>query len=607
MRLPLLLILALPAAAGDEALDLVRALAGAPLATRDREILQKDERFAAHFEGPQPHLLPEVRQALDDPLSVLELAARLAREEVPGSGPPGDRAGERLYDEIPEVIRGYVGDVTSFARRSAVSIGRALAPLSPEEVAFLREALPRWVGRTRPEDIERANRGEEDVEERDRLLRAAALCAKVDLPALQKAAQDLLSQVVSLPQELRADWKGVVRVETDLGPIVVRGVGNDAGDADAFLLIDLGGDDEYTFPEKAEPRRIRILIDCGGNDLYLSRGPFAWGSALLGVSILLDVAGNDDYRGRDWSLGCGLAGAGWLFDRAGDDRYYGGLGSQGIGVFGTGRIVDAAGDDEYVADCYCQGFGGSGGRGMLLDCGGDDLYLAGRDEEDIWRRPATYVTFAQGSAFSHRFGTVYKDEQGQQRFRITGQIPGGAGMLVDLGGNDRYLADVFGQGSAYWYSLGILYDGGGDDFYRATWYGQGVGTHCAVGCLLDAGGNDRYLSRTTSQGCGHDFSAGILRDLGGDDRYEGQGLCQGAGNALSGLGLLIDDGGDDAYHCDERCWGFGSTVDKHPEAAPFGFFLDRAGSNRYSGAAADVAKPGARWTQPPRGFGVDGK
>jgi len=585
----------------------------AELAIKDKEILIAHEERRPFFAEAEPFLLPAVRAALDRPLSISAGARQQAQRAhraaglleaqialgigagIPAALPPGD----------PQAFPGFgaVAPVAAAASRAARAVERVYAAT---DVAFLRDALPRWLSRTTPEARAKAQGGDEDVEERTRMLRAAAMLAKVNRFELAAAWAELVATVEAQLPLLRAS-KGpekTVTVETPDGPVVLRGAGNDGGACDALVLIDWGGDDEY---HAAPARAVRVVLDLAGNDLCLSKEPFGWGGALLGLSLHLDVEGDDDYRGGDWSLGCGAGGHGALWDLAGNDRYYGGLGSIGVGLFGTGVLKDDAGDDAYVAGLFCEGFGGSGGVGALIDRAGDDSYLAGRDEEDIWRRVATYVTFAQGSAFGHRFGHIEADPAGgARRWKMTGQIPGGVGLLFDGGGGDRYDADVFGQGAAYWYSLGLLVDGGGgDDRYRATWYGQGVGTHAAAGCVVDEGGDDGYVSRNTSQGCGHDFSVGILHDLKGNDRYVGMTLCQGAGNAFSGLGILIDEAGDDDYHCGSQAWGFGSREPRRPDAEPWGFFLDLGGSNRYAGIPG-IAAGGSRWRQGDRGFGCDG-
>ncbi len=587
-------------------------VAEADLAVKDREILIAHEERKPFFAEADPFLLPAVRKALDKPLAIAPDARQRARAVhrakglleaeialgvgagIPAALPPGE----------PQAFPGFaaVAPVAAAASRAVRAVERAYAGA---DGAFLRATLGRWLSRTTPEARATAQGGGEDVDERTRMLRAAAMMAKVDRFGLAAAWAELVATVEAQLPLLRATPapEKNVTVATAEGPVVLRGPGDDGGACDALVLIDWGGDDEY---HAAPARPVRVLIDLAGNDLYLSKEPSGWGGALLGLSLHVDVEGDDDYRGGDWSLGCGVGGHGALWDLAGNDRYYGGLGSIGVGLFGSGVLKDDGGDDAYVAGLFCQGFGGSGGVGALVDRSGDDGYLAGRDEEDIWRREATYVTFAQGSGYGHRFGHIEEDPTGgARRWKMTGQIPGGVGMLFDGAGLDRYDADVFGQGAAYWYSLGLLVDGGGDDRYRATWYGQGVGTHAAAGCVVDEGGDDCYTSRNTSQGCGHDFSVGILHDVAGNDRYVGMTLCQGAGNAFSGLGILIDEAGDDDYRCGAQAWGFGSREPRRPDAEPYGFFLDLGGLNRYQGLPG-VASPGARWKQGERGFGCDG-
>ncbi len=581
----------------------------ADLAIKDREILIAHEERKPFFAEADPFLLPAVRGALDRPLAIVPGARERARAVhrakglleteialgigagIPAALPPGS-------PDLPPAV----APIAAAASRAARAVERAYAGA---DVAFLRDTLGRWLSRTTPEARAMAQGGGEDTAERTRMLRAAAMLATVNRFDLAAAWAELVATVeAQLPLLLAsAGPEKTLAFETPDGPVVLRGSGNDGGPCDALLLIDWGGDDEL---HASPARAVRVVIDLAGNDLCLSKEPFGWGGALLGLSLHVDVAGDDDYRGGDWSLGCGVGGHGALWDLAGDDRYHGGLGSIGVGLFGTGVLKDDGGDDAYVAGVFCEGFGGSGGTGALVDRSGNDTYLAGRDEEDIWRREATYVTFAQGSGYGHRFGHIEDDPAGgPRRWKMTGQIPGGVGMLFDGGGSDRYDADVFGQGSAYWYSLSLLVDGGGDDRYRTTWYGQGVGTHAAAGCVVDEGGDDSYFSRNTSQGCGHDFSVGILHDVAGNDRYTGMTLCQGAGNALSGLGILIDEGGDDEYRCGAQAWGFHSREPRRPDAEPYGFFLDLGGANRYQGVAG-IARGASRWRQGERGFGQDG-
>jgi hypothetical protein len=633
-NLVLLALLPLLAVAGDEppgAIDQIRAWVPDPaeLTIKDRGLLRGHADRKALFPDPDPWLWPSVRAALDKPLEVADTAEAVARKALaaktpfrvwkalePYGGHRGEIAEEIPAYELAELrklealhpkARAAIERLYGCASIAATNVGLALKPLDAEEQEFLRENLTRWLGRTTDADRERSLKGEENVEERKALMRCAVLMSKVDEPYLRAAAATVQVAVAqAIPDLLLQKNLAAKRtvIETPLGPIVLRGSGGGGGVEDALILIDFGGDDEFKTAKEPKDRPVRIVIDLAGDDLYLAQSPFAWGSALLGVSVLADASGDDDYRGADWSLGCGVGGHAVLWDLAGSDRYMGGLATQGVGIFGSGLLVDGAGDDDYHAGVFAQGFASSGGVGVIVDRAGNDTYLAGRDEEDMWRRPKTWVTFAQGSSYSHRFGHILTEEGKPRRWKMTGQVAGGIGLLFDGGGDDRYHADVFGQGAAYWYGLAALVDIGGNDRYRTTWYGQGVGTHAAVGCVVDAAGNDSYHSRNTSQGCGHDFSAGILVDRAGNDRYRSLTLSQGAGNASSGIGVLIDEGGDDHYHCRNNAWGVGRPLPKRPELAPYGFFVDMGGKNSYTGNYADKRTKGT-WRRGERGFGVD--
>jgi len=629
--LPLLALLPLVALAGDASpgpIEQIRTWVPAPeeLSIKDRGLLRGHADRKEFFPDPDPWLMPAVRRALDNPLAVAGEAEAAARAAVKAKAPwdvwralkpytlvgsLGLAGGNADIQNLPELhpeTRAAINRIYVMAGIAQRFVEEALAALTEEERTFLRANLTGWFTRTEPEDEERAKKGEEDEEGRKALMRCAELMTKVDGRKLREASymlQHAVDQALPALRKQKELKPGRTVVETPHGPIVLRGSSGGGGTEDALLVIDFGGDDEYKSVKEPEPRPVRIVIDLGGDDIYLSQSNFSWGSAMLGVSLLVDAGGDDDYRGGDWSIACGLAGHGVVWDLEGNDRYMGGLCTQGVGVFGTGLLLDCGGDDDYHAGVFAQGFAGTGGIGVIVDRSGDDSYLAGRDEEDIWRRAKTWVTFAQGSAYSHRFGHIVTEEGKPRKWKMTGQVAGGIGMLIDGGGDDRYHADVFGQAAAYWYSLGLLVDLGGDDRYRTTWYGQGVGTHAAVGCLVDVAGNDRYQSRNTSQGCGHDFSAGILVDRAGNDEYRSVSLSQGAGNAASGIGILIDEGGDDSYRCRNHGWGIGRPLKDRPELAPYGFFIESGGNNTYEGNFAAQRTRGA-WRQGERGYGMDG-
>jgi hypothetical protein len=138
---------------------------------------------------------------------------------------------------------------------------------------------------------------------------------------------------------------------------------------------------------------------------------------------------------------------------------------------------------------------------------------------------------------------------------------GGIGTLLDLGGNDHYVAGEFSQGGAYFVALGILRDVSGDDRYDGTRYNQGFGVHSACGILMDDEGNDRYHCEVAAnQGSAWDLGAGWLVDGAGDDRYDCHGLAQG-GSSMNGFSVLLDLGGHDEYRARDSCQGFGGSTE----------------------------------------------
>ncbi len=144
------------------------------------------------------------------------------------------------------------------------------------------------------------------------------------------------------------------------------------------------------------------------------------------------------------------------------------------------------------------------------------------------------------------------------------------GMLIDLSGDDRYVAGDMAQGAGI-YGVGVLADYRGNDYYRMGSMGQGFGVF-GVGMLLDKDGNDKYLISAMGQGTGSTLGYGVLCDLRGNDKYfadrtqqlgklipDDLSHVQGAGLSIrspdwvnnpsiyGGIGFLSDGGGNDFY------------------------------------------------------------
>lgn len=107
---------------------------------------------------------------------------------------------------------------------------------------------------------------------------------------------------------------------------------------------------------------------------------------------------------------------------------------------------------------------------------------------------------------------------------------GGASLLFDLGGTDRYRAAARAQASVQGPAVAILADLEGDDRYEVGSAGQahavpGASNEAALAFLLDAGGADRYTFETQAAVVGRPSDArAVLLDLQGRDRYTSTAL-----------------------------------------------------------------------------------
>jgi hypothetical protein len=383
---------------------------------------------------------------------------------------------------------------------------------------------------------------------------------------------------------------------TPLGRVKVAGAGDNKHSGEYRLLIDLGGNDSYeNVAAPLEPGSVSIIIDLAGNDsVHWDRaaGP---GAGLLGLGIWVDMAGDDRYTGGSLGLGAGLLGADLLWDAAGDDIYEARGLSQGAGQYGIGMLFDDGGNDRYRSGINGQGYGGSGGFGVLADSEGNDDYFCGdfipdQVQKRIDRHVSMhYLSLCQGYGFG-----------------IRTKISGGIGLLLDREGNDRYKVDIFGQGAAYWFGLGLLVDGAGDDHYEAFEHAQGEGLHLAAGLLSDWGGNDHYSGYEHTQGVGKDRGAGVLYEAAGNDIYQSFRESQGAGLASYGVGLIVDVDGDDHYKAKINSQGYaGSPEPGFPgKEWPTGILLDLGGRDVFDQPYTDEVNSAGR-IQNKQGVAID--
>ena len=388
--------------------------------------------------------------------------------------------------------------------------------LAPEDVAFLQDDL-------RTKMLQLTLQGDTSLVD---------VLARADMAHAAAAAQRVASATVAASDLLPAT--GCERV-LDL-PFVVVGAPCDdvyAASETVFILIDYGGNDVYLNNAGAGIAGVGVglAIDQGaGADVY-DAAAGAQGSAIAGVGILVDEGGSDSYDLAQFGQGFGAAGIGLLYDQgAGDDRYTSdkatSIATKAGGLGGIGILRDDGGSDLYqVGGLDGFVYGAAGGLGLMLEYGDapGDLYLA-EDQHiillgsDLGNFVGPVQVSAEVSAtailFEEAGDTVYVcGEHVRQGCQGAGGV-GGLALHLDLAGDDSYslgqsitpvqlgVLPVFpsGQGIAYGEGsappgpgVGVLRDFGGNDAYVADRFAQGYATG-GLGALLDEGsGIDLYM------------------------------------------------------------------------------------------------------------------
>jgi hypothetical protein len=223
--------------------------------------------------------------------------------------------------------------------------------------------------------------------------------------------------------------------------------------------------------------------------------------------------------------------------------------------------IDFAGNDIYADKGGPAQGSGILGAGLLLDVEGDDTYRSS--------------IFSQGCALL------------------------GVGMLADLAGDDAYRVEQFGQGCAL-FGIAVLADRGGEDSYTADEFAQGVGLAKGFGALVEVSGNDHYYAagktpdfrdpkrscKSKSQGFGFGMrpwgdnpvgmsgGIGLLADASGHDRYVGDYFGQGSSYWFA-LGILRDKKGCDHYFSGRYSQGAGIHLS-------LGALIDCEGDDSYT-------------------------
>lgn len=491
------------------------------------DALRVIDNLLEHGSSAPPATPRLVRELLARPLDAAD-AARIFREAVPPSLAGLERAPAGPFEDL---LKEYLAELAEAQR-------------------LLRAGIRPW--------------------DDDALLRALAegLPSSAHLLALGDVR---IEQANALFIEATARFASRVRdvplqpgsFESAIGTVVIGTRGNDRHGPGAALIIDPGGDDVY---ERAPARggTVSVIVDLAGNDRYEGSDV-----AIGALSAIVELSGDDRYDLQGSGLGAAVAGVSLLLDFAGNDSYAAKYFGLGAAAFGFGALVDLEGDDTYRIEAWGEGFGLAGGTGLLWDRRGNDRYVAG-GIPDAFERGAG-LSGAQGAGFGAR-----------------GRLGGGVGILRDDQGDDAYEAQMFAQGSGYYYALGLLWDRAGADKYQAHRYAQGNAAHQAVGVLRDDAGDDSYSADWYAQGMGLDLALGVLFDAAGADSFSARGVSQGSATA-NGLGLLVASAGRFSIATDTTAWGEAQWLRGLPSV---GVLLYDEGA-RFTRIGKEVDPPGA--------------
>lgn len=219
---------------------------------------------------------------------------------------------------------------------------------------------------------------------------------------------------------------------------------------------------------------------------------------------------------------------------------------------------------------------------FLFDLEGDDNYLDVAGRADLAQPVSVYVDASGDDLWA-----------ATAPFGLAGAL-GGAAVVLDLAGDDQYLARDWSEGAAV-AGFALLADRAGRDVYHAQHLSQGIGL-AGAGVVSDESGADLYTGARFCQGVGLPGGVGSLVDRRGDDRFVctgrydseygeaglfsgwGQGVGFGFRNIASGgIGVLLDESGDDVYEAGNFSQGGGYFYG-------WGILWDAKGRDRYVGS-----------------------
>lgn len=158
---------------------------------------------------------------------------------------------------------------------------------------------------------------------------------------------------------------------------------------------------------------------------------------------------------------------------------------------------------------------------------------------------------------------------------------GDYGLIIDIGGNDRYSGRFASGIGILSHPFAVVIDLSGNDLYSSDKICNAGSGLFGTGILVDIEGNDVYRCYHNSLGAGL-FGAGVIIDNNGNDLYEGGYFSEGAG--FVGMGILYDGEGDDFFRGFDWTQGFGSIFG-------YGLLVSKKGNDIYAAGARYIHHP----------------
>jgi hypothetical protein len=304
-------------------------------------------------------------------------------------------------------------------------------------------------------------------------------------------------------------WKGVARLATPEGDVVIAGPGHNRHEQAADVIIDLGG-----------------------QNTYVGEATRAW---------IVNFEGGNHYKAPSISLGAGILDCRVLWDWQGNNVYEGQSMTQGFGAFGMGLLINEGGGNTYRADMFAQGAARSWSAGLLANRGGHNIFQAGGKyvHKPLLEKEGFTETMGQGFAIGFR-----GDNNG------TPSRSGGIGLLWSGAGYNTYAGGTFCQGASYWFAFGCLCDDGGNNQYVANYYSQASAMHMTVAALITHGSQNVYaINIGASHAIGHDWGIAMLWTEGGSNLYAAGGASAGTAIA-NGVGIFVVSAGNNRFMLD---------------------------------------------------------